>query len=491
MPHLIEKLLPPLPPLPPLRSLNRWRSRLTSLATLGLFTGAAFLSGATWGSKSSLATTHDDSPYAAVAQLARVLVQVENNYVDPVDRQKLLNGAIKGMVDGLDPHSSYMTSEDFDAFENETEGQFGGLGIEVDMRGDRLTVLAPIEGSPAARAGVKSGDQIVSVDGEDIDHVPLDKMIRRMRGPTGTHVKLFVRRAGAREPLVFDLVRAVVHVASVSSRRLDGGVGYIRIKQFQEHTHEELLKAAVKLQAAGPLTGVLLDLRSDPGGLVDQAAEVADEFLSSGTIYTTRHRGQIVDEVSAREGGAFSRLPVVVLVDEWSASASELLAGALQDHKRATLVGANTFGKGSVQSIIQLPGGTGLRLTTARYYTPSGRSLQAEGVHPDVLVETPDPTGLDALQLHERDLEGHLAARAVGVTDGAKVPPPTAPKRVPVFRAPSEKPDASAETPLSPDTVEGSEAMNVPVDPTKGKDFALRIAYQILRRDPLTPDSSK
>jgi carboxyl-terminal processing protease len=463
--------------------------RLRSLAVLALFTGAAFAGGATWGARISLASRpgHDESPYAVVAQLAHVLVEIENDYVDPVDRATLLKGAIKGMVEGLDPHSSYMTREDFEAFQSETEGQFGGVGIEVDVRSERLTVIAPIEGSPAARAGVRSGDQIVSIDGEDIEHVALDKMVRRMRGPTGTHVKLFVRRAGVKDPLVFDLVRAVVHVSSVSSRLLDGGVAYVRVKQFQEHTHQELLKAAGRLRAKGALTGVLLDLRSDPGGLVDQAAEVADEFLVGGTIYTTRHRGEIVDEVKARSGGAFSELPVVVLVDEWSASAAELVAGALQDQKRALVVGANTFGKGSVQSILELPGGAGMRLTTARYYTPSGRSLQAEGVHPDVLIESPDPNGLDALLLHERGLDGHLGSQAVGVSEP---PPPQAATRsnVPVFRA---RPDAGRDDVLDPSTVEGAEAMTVPANPTTGKDFALHVAYQILRGDRVTPDGSK
>jgi carboxyl-terminal processing protease len=259
-------------------------------------------------------------------------------------------------------------------------------------------------------------------------------------------------------------------------------VAYVRIKQFQEHTHQELVNAAVRLRAAaasagGPgLTGVLLDLRSDPGGLVDQAAEVADEFLVGGTIYTTRHRGEIVDEVRARPGGAFSTLPVVVLVDEWSASASELVAGALQDQKRALLVGANTFGKGSVQSILPLPGGAGLRLTTARYYTPNGRSLQAAGVRPDVILETPDP---NVLQLHERDLEGHLAAETSGASPSG---PRADAKKAIVLHAPKEN---AAPAPLDPSIVEGAEAMMVPVDPSKGRDFALRVGYQVLRGTPV------
>ncbi len=254
------------------------------------------------GSRSSRATGRDENPYALVGQLARVLVQIENEYVDPVDRGKLLNGAVKGMVDGLDPHSSFMSAEDFEAFTSETEGHFGGVGIVVDMRADEFTIIAPIEGSPAARAGIRSGDRILSVDSEDIERIPLDKLVHRMRGPTGTHVKLFVRRTGVKEPLVFDLVRAVVRVPSVASRLLDGGVAYIRVRQFQERTHEEFLEAAARLRTRGTVAGVILDLRSDPGGLVDQAAEIADEFLVGGTIYTTRHRAEIVDRGEGEAG---------------------------------------------------------------------------------------------------------------------------------------------------------------------------------------------
>ncbi len=353
--------------------------RLRSLALLGLSTGAAFLGGATWGARSSLATTHDESPYAVVGQLARVLVQVEKDYVDPVDRTKLLTGAIKGMVEGLDPHSSYMTPEEYDAFANETEGQFGGLGIEVDMRGDKLTVIAPIEGSPAARAGIHSGDHILAVDGEEIEHVALDKLIKRMRGPVGTHVKLYIRRAGVRDPLVFDLVRAVVHLASVSSRLLEGGVAYIRVKQFQEHTHEELLRAADPPAAARRAHGRRARPPERPGRARRPGRGGRRRVPREGTIYTTRHRGEIVDEVNARPGGAFARCRSWCSSTSGAPAPPELVAGALQDQKRALVVGANTFGKGSVQSIFPLPGGAGMRLTTARYYTPTGARCRRRG----------------------------------------------------------------------------------------------------------------
>jgi carboxyl-terminal processing protease len=459
------------PSLPSSPSSKLW-ARSRSFGTLALFTGAAFAGGALYGSRAAEATSRDQNPYAMVGQFARVLVQIENNYVDPVDRTKLAEGAIRGMVEGLDPHSSYMSQEEFSLFASETEGQFGGVGIEVESRGDQLLVIAPIEGSPAERAGIKSGDRIIAIDGEDVSRTTLDKLVHKMRGVPKTHVKLALRRQSEKDLMTFDLVREIIHVPSVSSRMLEGGIGYIRLKQFQEHTHDELLKAAPKLRtlSSNGLHGIVLDLRSNPGGLVDESAEVADEFLDSGTIYTTRHRGQTVDEVTAKSGGAFDQIPLVVLVNEYSASAAELLAGSLQDQKRALVVGANTFGKGSVQTILDLPGGTGMRLTTARYYTPNGHSVQAEGIHPDILVElNRDPAFAALPTLHERDLEGHLSAETHAGGAAATRP---------VFHEPL---DAGHVAPPREPGADGSDAHNVPKDPMTGTDFALRIAYQSLK----------
>jgi carboxyl-terminal processing protease len=423
---------------------------------------ATALGGAGAGPRAAVAGVAD-TPYAAVEQLGRVLVDVENEYVDPVDRAKLVDGAIKGMVAELDPHSSYMTPEEFHAFESDTEGEFGGIGIEVESRNDQLVVLAPIEGSPADRAGIKSGDIIVSVDGKDPSLEPLDKLVKRLRGLPGSRVKVGVRRAAVTDLITFDLARELVKVPSVSSRLLTNGVAYVRIKQFQEHTHDELLQAAAKLRArsGGKIAGVILDLRSDPGGLVDQAADVADEFLDDGVIYTTRHRGQIVDEVRARAGGAFSREPCVVLVNQYTASASELVAGALQDQKRASVVGEPTFGKGSVQSIVALPGGAGMRLTVSRYYTPSGHAIQADGVHPDVAVETAKDEG--GVSYREKDLDGHLAPESAGA--------PAAPRSVVVVQG-----DAGESLPEPT----GTEARNVPEDPEKGGDAVLKVGWETL-----------
>ncbi len=407
-----------------------------------------------------------DTPYAAVEQLGRVLVQIETEYVDPVDRSKLVEGAVKGMVGELDPHSSYMTPEEFSAFQSDTEGRFGGIGIEVETRDDKLVVLAPIEGSPADRAGIQSGDIIAAVEGKDPGAEPLDKLVKRLRGVPGTHVKVAVRRAGVAELLSFDLVREIVHVTSVSSKLLGHRVAYIRLKQFQERTHEELLEAvgSLRLRSGGSLEGVILDLRNDPGGLVDQASDVADEFIDHGVIYTARHRGKIVEEVRARAGGALVSEPCVALVNQYTASAAELVAGALQDQGRASIVGAPTFGKGSVQAIISLPGGAGMRLTVSRYYTPSGHAIQADGVHPDVAVESALAEG--APSYREKDLEGHLHGESTGSA--------SAPKSVVVVPAG----DAGA---LKPEST-GREARNVPDDPGESSDAALKVAWQMLRR---------
>jgi carboxyl-terminal processing protease len=405
-----------------------------------------------------------DTPYAVLEQLGRVLVQVENEYVDAVDRERLVNGAIRGMVSELDPHSSYMPPDQFQAFQSETEGEFGGIGIEVETRNEQLIVLAPIDGSPAERAGIRSGDVIVSVDGRDPGAEPLDRLVKRLRGTPGSRVKLVIRRQKAPDLLTLDLVREVIHVPSVSSKLLVDRIAYVRIKQFQEHTHAELLDAAAKLRATGtPLNGVVLDLRGDPGGLVDQAADVADEFLDGGVIYTTRHRGQIVEEVRAHTGGAFASAPCVVLVNQYTASAAELVAGALQDRKRASVVGERTFGKGSVQAILALPGGAGMRLTVARYYTPSGHSIQADGVHPDVAVET---GSADAISYREKDLEGHLAPELPQGGGGATSKPPA--RTITLG-------DAGVSAPAP-----GSDPRNVPDDPSKGSDAVLKVGWQML-----------
>ncbi len=381
-----------------MRSRSGWSK--TALLVAAAFAGGALTS------RLAGADTQAGNPYAPFDQLARVLVLVESQYVEPAARTKVTEGAIKGMVAELDPHSAYMTPSEYALFQGETEGKFGGRRrgrlqerLRHGHRADR--------GISAARAGVKAGDQIVAIDGRPMRGERIDKLVTLMRGPSGSKVEMTVRRPGVADPIAFVLTREEIHVTSVTGKRLDNDVAYIRLKQFQEGTHEELLRVAAKLRAESkaPLAGVILDMRNNPGGLVDEAEGVADEFLTSGVIYTTRHRGRVVDEVKAHAGGAFASLPIMALVNEYSASSAELVSGALQDSRRATIVGAPTFGKGSVQTIFDLPGGAGLRLTTMRYYTPSGRSIQAEGIRPDVLIQPATPIAATDL-VRERDLEG-------------------------------------------------------------------------------------
>lgn len=406
-----------------------------------------------------------ETPYDVVRQLARVLVQVESLYVDPVERPKLLRGAVKGMVQELDPHSAYLSPEDWSEFKNDTQGKFAGVGIEVDLKGDVITVIAPIEGSPADRAGVRSGDRILAIDGEPVVEASPDKAIKKMRGPAGTRVKLTVRRPNVQAALTFELVREVVTVASVRSKLLVQNVGFIRIQQFREGTHAHLLRTIASLRAAakGELAGMILDLRTNPGGLVDEAVEIADEFLDKGGIYSTRHRGMLIDDVSARSGGALATVPMVVLVNDWSASASELLAGALQDNRRALIVGSQTFGKGSVQSIIELPDGAGMKLTIARYYTPSGRAIQAEGIQPDVLIASKlnEPDGIGPFR--EKNYENHLPSEQGG-------------------RVPARFDGGVITAPEDGGSLEPTDVRSMPADPRGGPDYGLEVAFDVLTK---------
>jgi carboxyl-terminal processing protease len=440
------------------------RSLLRSLAhplvrTLGAFAGGALCA--------EVARAAGD-PFDVLQLLAQVVVLVENDYVEPVDRGRLLEGAIKGMVSELDPHSSYMSPKEFGTFQADTEGQFGGVGVEVDFRNGEVTIITPIEGSPAARAGILPGDKIVAIDGQSVLGKNIDGLVQRMRGPVGTEVRMTLRRTGLPRLLNLSLKRQLIEVASVSKKSLIDGIAYLRIKQFQRGTHDELLDAIGDLRSEnkGQLRGVILDLRNNPGGLVVEAVGVADEFLSNGGIYTTRHRGTVVDRVDATQGGALSKEPMVALVNEYSASAAELVAGALQDNKRATVIGAPTFGKGSVQSIISLPGNAGLRLTTMRYYTPLGHAIQADGVHPDVLVEAAYAEDKSFGVLKERDLENHLKGEGE-------------PQAAPSSRVHPTTPAAAEEPGVSPTHL--GVARNVPEDPTGGPDFALSIGFQIVR----------
>lgn len=436
------------------------RARFIKAGKLALLTGAAFASGAV----ASRIASASDGPYDILRQLSRVLVLVENEYVDPVDRTRLLEGAVKGMVAELDPHSEYLPPEDFAIFQSDTKGEFGGVGVEVDFRNESVVVIAPIEGSPAERAGILPGDRIVAIDGMPVRGKSMQELVRRMRGKPGSRVVVSVLRGEEEKVRHFALSREVIQVSSVVGKMLDGGIAYLRIKQFQWGTHDELLDTLGKLRkdSGGHFAGILLDLRNNPGGLVDEASAIADDFLTGGVVYTTRHRGKTIDEVRARPGGAMSSEPAVTLVNEFSASAAELLAGALQDHRRATIVGALTFGKGSVQTILELPGGAGMRLTTMRYYTPSGNAIQAHGIRPDVAVNVGPIGGFGIVR--ESDLENHLPGEAEGQKPSAPAPSVENAHEI------SERADLHL-----------GMARDVPKDPTKGKDVVLSVGYQLLR----------
>jgi carboxyl-terminal processing protease len=429
--------------------------QILAVAALGYACGNANLG------RPAVATTQAQSAYLPFDQMSRVLVLVEHNYVEPAQREKLLDGAMRGMVAELDPHSSYMNAEEFTQFQSDTEGKFGGIGVEVDLRDELVTVIAPIEGSPAAKAGIRPGDRILAVEGKPLRGARIDKIVNLLRGEPGTPVKLSIGREGEEEPIEITVTREIVRVSSIEAKRLEGDVLYLRLKQFQETTHEEMLRDIAKVRSGGkPLRGVILDMRYNPGGLVDQSELVADEMLSSGTIYSTRHRGEVLDLVQATPGGALAELPIVTLVNEYTASAAELVAGALQDNDRTTVVGMNTFGKGSVQTIFELPGGAGMRLTTMRYYTPAGRAIQAQGIEPEVLLRPAKETEV----VRERDLEGHLAAEGRG------------PKRQ----------QEVVTIPPSPEPFAPIRVADIPPDPTKGKDFALAEAFRRVQKKMLT-----
>jgi len=351
--------------------------------------------------------------YEQMEVFAEVLRQIEDNYVEPQDPQKLIYGAIKGMVQGLDPHSSFMTKEEHQDLLIETKGSFPGVGIELSIRDNVLTVMAPIEGTPAYEAGIKSGDKILKIDDQTTIDMTLTEAVKRIRGPKGTKVKLTIGREGVEKPLDFVITRDVIPLKSVRSYRLNADIGYVRILYFQGNTSDELASHLDNLEEEGLLKGLILDLRNNPGGLLPQAIEVSDEFLDTGYIVSTKGRNNEQDmQISAQKNKKERNYPIIVLVNEGSASASEIVAGALQDNKRALILGTRTFGKGSVQTILPLSDGSGLRLTTARYYTPSGRSIQVSGIMPDIEVKyIPPDEKIEEKPpriIREKDLKGHM-----------------------------------------------------------------------------------
>ncbi|HSV90210.1 MAG TPA: S41 family peptidase, partial [Nitrospiraceae bacterium] len=336
-------------------------------------------------------TGHATESYEELKTFSEVLTQVQKSYVDETKVKDLVQGAIRGMLSTLDPHSAYMTPDMYKEMQVETKGEFGGVGIQIGVKENRLAVIAPIEGTPAHRAGVKSGDFITKVNDETTKDLTLMDAVQKMRGPKGSKVNLTIQREGTPEPLQFTLVRDTIKIESVKSKVLDN-IGYVRLTQFQESTGRDLSKVLKQFKEQ-KLQSTILDLRNNPGGLLTSAVEVSEQFLPGGKLVVyTKGRESKKDEWIAKGKDQMDDSPMIVLVNEGSASASEIVAGALQDYGRAVIVGTTSFGKGSVQTILPLGDGSGLRLTTAKYYTPKGRSIQSTGITPDIVVKSQPPT---------------------------------------------------------------------------------------------------
>jgi carboxyl-terminal processing protease len=355
--------------------------------------------------------------YQNIEAFANVLTMVQKNYVDEVGTDKLIDGAINGMLASLDPHSAYLSPDLYKELQVDTRGSFGGLGIEITQRNGVLTVVSPIEDTPAFRAGVRSGDQIVKINKDFTKDMTLMEAVKLMRGPEGTPIKLTLRRENVPDWITLTLKREIIQIKSVKARVLEPHYGYLRITQFQERTEHDAKAALQQLEKeSGGLQGLVLDLRNNPGGLLSQAVKVSDLFIDSGLVVYTEGRLENQEQkFYAHKGPLSEDFPIVVLVNGGSASASEIVAGALQDHKRALVLGTQTFGKGSVQTILPLAeGDAAIRLTTARYYTPNGRSIQATGITPDILMELQPVaaqqggSGEGPEQIRERNLPGHL-----------------------------------------------------------------------------------
>ena len=348
-------------------------------------------------------------PLQDLRTFTEIFERIRSSYVEEVDDKTLFNNAIKGMLNSLDPHSAYLQEEDFSDLQENTSGKFGGLGIEVGMENGLVRVITPIDDTPAQRAGIRAGDLIVSLDGEPVMGLSLSDAVELMRGEPGTPITLEVRRKGEAELLSFTIERAEIKVASVRTEMLDGEIGYVRLTQFQENTGIELQEALRAWQNGSDLNGLILDMRNNPGGVLQAAVVVVDTFISEGLIVYTEGRSHMSDvRYEARKDTLVPDIPIVVLINGGSASASEIVAGALQDHSRAVIVGTQSFGKGSVQTVLPVSETAAVKLTTARYFTPDGRSIQAQGIVPDIVVEQSEVTPSEQQYYKESDLPGHL-----------------------------------------------------------------------------------
>jgi carboxyl-terminal processing protease len=389
--------------------LIRRQKHITNIALIGLFVGGLLF----FNSNGSHVEADTKDVYKNIEIFTEVLRQVEKNYVEPQDSETLIYGAIKGMVQNLDPHSSFMTKEEYDELMTETKGSFSGIGIEITVRDKVLTVVSPIEGTPAYEAGMKAGDKIIMVEGQSTQDMSLIEAVKKIRGPEGTKIKLTIVRQGVDKPLEFSITRGMIPLKSVRNYSLEPGIGYVRISNFQSNTAQDLSSALDELEKDGALKGLVIDLRNNPGGLLSQAIDVSELFLDSGVIVSTKGRENAHNiQATAHKDQKQRNYPIIILVNGGSASAAEIVAGALQDNKKAIILGTRTFGKGSVQSILPLSDGSGLRLTTARYYTPSGKSIQTSGITPDIEIPflTPDekPKESSPQFIREENLRGHI-----------------------------------------------------------------------------------
>lgn len=355
--------------------------------------------------------------YAELQNFARVLNLIQQYYVEEVDTKKLIYGGIKGMLRELDPHTNFLPPDIFKEFENETSGEFGGIGIEMSIQNGILTIISPIEDTPAWEAGIQPGDKVVSINSTSTKGLSLVEAAQLMRGKKGEKIILSIIREGLEQPKDYTIVRGNVRIRSIKYTDMEDGIAYVRITSFIEHTAKDLRKVVQShLDKNKNVRGLVLDLRRNPGGLLEQAIQVSDMFLEGGVIVSTIGRDKSQKEVAnAKKDGTFPNFPIIVLINEYSASASEIVAGALQDNKRALVMGERSFGKGSVQSVVKLGDGSGLKLTVARYYTPSGRSIQAEGIQPDVIVADVDSETMskafnksENAGGREKDIAGHL-----------------------------------------------------------------------------------
>lgn len=367
--------------------------------------------------RSMPALSAQESTLENLRKFSEILDIIEKNYVEEVDMEKLIEGAVQGMMKSLDPHSTYLTAEMYRELQVDTKGEFGGLGIVISIKDEVLTVVSPIEDTPAFKAGIEAGDRIVKIDGEETAGISIMDAVSKLRGPKGTDVTISIMRDGFDRPKDYTITRDIIKIKSVRHRVLNDGVGYIRISSFQENTADDLKAALKELNSHNPpLWGLVLDLRNNPGGLLDQAITVSDLFLKSGVIVTTKGRSSAESGkiYRARDLGIEPNMPIIVLVNGGTASGSEILAGALRDNNRALLLGTQTFGKGVMQMIVPLRDGSALKLTTAKYYTPSGVCIQAMGLTPDFVVDyrRPEIQEEKKTQLREQDLKGHIESES-------------------------------------------------------------------------------